>query len=111
MWWSCDTLSSTQLQQAKLTQKQRESIDDQLKYESSVRKRVKTAKAELEALLTLFNSFMACSSEQIRLPHIPSMVSAILKGLKSLLSGSYCQEMWQGLCVAVIPERKTGQFW
>ena len=81
---------------------------DQLQYESSVRERVKKNTAELEAVLSLFNSFVASSSGKLLLGHAHKMVSAVQDGLQSPLSSVYCLQLWEGLCVSAIPDRKTG---
>ena len=96
----------TLLQQAKLTQKQRVSIEDQLAYEETVRLRVKKLEKELTAILFLLNVAINC--RDVVLPHLPKLVDPVLNSVNSTLSKEYCVEMWESICKATLQDRKTG---
>ena len=94
------------LKDAKLTQKQRDSIEGQLTFEKTIREKITCFQRELTNVQTIFQTLLSCGG--VVLPHLPVLVHPVLRGLESPMTNSCCIQLWEGMCIATIPERKTG---
>lgn len=94
------------IKESKLTQKQADTITQELQLEHAIRESVNKFKQLVMDVHDIFKTLL--NSGSIVLPYLPILIGPILNGIKSILTKELCMNMWEEVCLAVIQDRKIG---